>query len=290
MDTSGEPFSGARAVADGRLCRYRLRHHRRLYPDTYVSRDVDVDASVRARAVWIWCRGRGVLAGRSAAALLGTKWIDPSAPGALAWTPHRSPPPGIELYRERIPDDEMLERDGPRLTTAARTAFDLGRRLPLDEAVEMVDALYQATGLTRAALTAFTAAHSRARGIVQLRQVITLSDEGAESLWETRTRLAIVRDGLPRPESQVQVRDADGRWIGRVDLCWEKWRVIVEYDGDHHFDPEQRNRDVERWNALEAAGWRVIRVKARQLMRGRATLLRQIRAVLAEAGAPVTAR
>jgi Protein of unknown function (DUF559) len=68
---------------------------------------------------------------------------------------------------------------------------------------------------------------------------------------------------------------------------WERWWVIVEYDGDHHFEPEQRNRDIERWNALEAAGWRVIRVKARQLVHGRATLIAQVTRVLRDAGAPV---
>ncbi|MBM4596765.1 DUF559 domain-containing protein, partial [Rhodococcus hoagii] len=77
------------------------------------------------------------------------------------------------------------------------------------------------------------------------------------------------------------------RFVGRVDMVWEQWGVIVEYDGDHHFEPEQRNRDVERWNALEAAGWRVIRVKARQLIHGRATLIAQVTRVLRDAGAPV---
>lgn len=204
----------------------------------------------------------------------------------LASTAHLRPPPGTTLWRDDVPADEVTTRSGVRLTTPLRTAFDLGRRLDHDPAVESVDALYHATRITRDDLVAFTAQHPGERGIVQLRNVIDESDEGAESPWETRTRLALVRAGLPRPDTQVTIRDA-GRFVGRVDMVWEQWRVVVEYDGDHHFEPEQRNRDVERWNALEAAGWRVIRVKARQLLYGRQTLIAQITRVLRAAGAPV---
>lgn len=281
------PFRGAAALDRGLVSRRGLRrHYVRLYPDTYVHGDVEVDARIRALAVWRWADGRGVLAGTSAAALWGTRWIDATEPGVLASTAHLRPPRGITLYRDHIPDDEIATRRGVRLTTPLRTAFDLGRRLDHDRAVEAVDALYRSTKITRSQLAAFAARHPGERGIVQLHRVIDESDEGAESPWETRTRLALVRAGLPRPDTQLTIRDA-GRFIGRVDMVWAQWGVIVEYDGDHHFEPEQRNRDVERWNALEAAGWRVIRVKARQLIHGRATLIAQVTRILRAAGAPV---
>lgn len=287
MTTLLEPFRGAAALDRGLVSRRGLRrHYTRLYPDTYVHNDIDVDALVRARAVWCWSGGRGVLAGHSAAAMWGTKWIDGTAAGALASTDHLRPPPGITLYRDAVPAVEIASHRGVALTSPLRTAFDLGRRLEFDRAVEAVDALYQSTEITRAALVGFAELHPGERGIVQLRSVIDASDEGAESPWETRTRLTLVRAGLPRPDTQVTIRDC-GRFVGRVDMVWERWRVIVEYDGDHHFEPEQRNRDVERWNALEAAGWRVIRVKARQLIHGRATLIAQVTRVLRDAGAPV---
>ncbi|TQF68431.1 DUF559 domain-containing protein [Rhodococcus spelaei] len=280
------PFRASTAIEQGLVNRYQIRHqYTRIYPDTYLHRDIELDAVVRAQAVWCWSGGRGVLAGWSAAALWGTKWIAADTPGAIARAEHMYPPRGLTLYRDSLPASEFRLRGSYPVTDPARTAFDLGRKLPLDAAVEAVDAIYQATELTRAELTVFTAQHPGERGVVQLREVIALSDEGAESPWETKTRLAIVRAGLPRPDTQIAVHTKDGMFIGRVDMIWERWRVIVEYDGDHHFDSAQRNRDVERWNALEAAGWRVIRVKARQLTRGRATLMGQIRTVLHDAGA-----
>ncbi|CAM3232797.1 DUF559 domain-containing protein [Prescottella defluvii] len=287
MDGIFVPFRGGAALDQGLVSRRALRrHYTRIYPDTYVYNDVEVDARIRARAVWCWSGGRGVLAGPSAAALWGTRWIDATAPNALCSTAHLRPPPGIAIYRDCVPDTDIATHTGIPLTGPLRTAFDLGRRLEFDRAVEAVDALYQSTGITRAELAAYAETRSGERGIIQLRSVIEESDEGAESPWETRTRLALVRAGLPRPATQLTIHD-DGRFVGRVDMAWERWRVIVEYDGDHHFEAEQRNRDIERWNALETAGWRVIRVKARQLTSGRATLIAQVTRVLRDAGAPV---
>lgn len=214
------------------------RDYVRLYPDTYVHKDIEVNATVRAQAVWCWSGGRGTLAGWSAAAVLGAKWIDDSEPGGLSSVCHRRTPAGIELFRERLADADRQQRRSLTVTTPERTAFDLGRRLPLDRAVEAVDAIYQATGLPREQLSKYADGQPGARGLVQLREVIELSDEGAESVWETRTRMAIIADSFPRPESQVHVYDADGRFIGRADLGWRKWRVLVEYDGDGHFNYE----------------------------------------------------
>lgn len=202
----------------------------------------------------------GVLAGWSAAAMWGTRWIPDTAPTTLNMRQHFRPPKGLEIYRDSLAPNESELWRSYRVTTPKRTAFDLGRRLELGTAVEVVDALYRSTHRTRRDLLAFAARHPGARGLVRFRTVIELSDEGSESPWETRTRLAVVRAGLPRPQTQL---------------------TIV------HFTREQRHRDIERWNALEAAGWRVIRVKARQLMHGRLLLLDQIRQVLRAAGAPV---
>jgi len=39
----------------------------------------------------------------------------------------------------------------------------------------------------------------------------------------------------------------------------------VEYDGAHHFEEDQIPADDERIAALEAAGWRVLRIAAADL-------------------------
>ena len=61
---------------------------------------------------------------------------------------------------------------------------------------------------------------------------------------------------------------AQGRFIGRGDLVYRHWRVIVEYDGDQHrTDTTQFDRDVRRLDDFAANGWRVVRIVGRSLLR-----------------------
>jgi len=76
--------------------------------------------------------------------------------------------------------------------------------------------------------------------------------------------VACALGGLPAPVPQFDVVD-DGRWLGRVDLAWPEARLIVEYDGEYHFDGLQIARDDARLSRLVAAGWRVIRLSAADL-------------------------
>lgn len=280
------PIRRSDALRRGRVTRYSIeRDYVRVFPDVYVVRDAELNAVTLAHAAWCWSMGRGVLAGWSAAAFWGAKWIDQTAPAVVNLADHRAAPANLLIYRDVLADDDTVVRRSCAITTPARTAYDLGRRLDLDAAVEAVDMMYQCTRLTRTELGRYVDAHSGDRGLRQMREVVELSDEGAESTWETKTRLAIVREGLPHPETQLEIHDANGRFIGRADMGWRCWRVVVEYEGDQHFDKPARNNDIERWNALEAAGWRVIRVKAKQLTFGRPLLMQQIRSVLRERGA-----
>lgn len=65
------PFRGSSAVAAGRVTRGEVRgpRFRRLFTDVYVRADVEVDLALRARAGYVAVGG--VLAGWSAAELLG---------------------------------------------------------------------------------------------------------------------------------------------------------------------------------------------------------------------------
>lgn len=74
----------------------------------------------------------------------------------------------------------------------------------------------------------------------------------------------------------------------RADLGWKHWRVLVEYDGSHHWtDPAQRASDIERYALLPELGWTVIRVGADLLYRRSGVLVERVREALRRAGAPV---
>jgi very-short-patch-repair endonuclease len=52
----------------------------------------------------------------------------------------------------------------------------------------------------------------------------------------------------------------DGIWIGCGDLVWRTWRVIADYDGDHHDESGQRHQDAQTRDDYVATGWRHIAV------------------------------
>jgi hypothetical protein len=74
-----EPFVGSEALAAGTLTKSQLcTRYRRLFRDVYVHRDIEVTATLRAKAGWLWAGRRGVIAGFSAAAMHGSGWVDDS--------------------------------------------------------------------------------------------------------------------------------------------------------------------------------------------------------------------
>ncbi len=67
-------------------------------------------------------------------------------------------------------------------------------------------------------------------------------------------------EGLPEPTVAPAIH-LPGFGVAHPDLVYEDSKVVVEYDGSHHWeDPEQRLCDLRRQRALEAAGYTVIHV------------------------------
>lgn len=277
-----EPFIGSAAVRSGRYTRRGLaRHNVALYRDIYIPRDAQLTALIRAGAAWL--ATNAPLAGVSAAAVLGTKWLNPAAPAEIIRV-DRHAPPGIVVHTWTLADDEVCSVRDVECTTPARTAFDLGRRYAdTNIAIPLLDALMNATGLTVEAISHVAAAHPGARGVATLRSALELVDGGAESLPESRLRLLLVGAGLPRPETQIEFPELRIR----VDMGWRAWNVAVEYDGIQHWnDRRQRSWDIDRIALLEEAGWTVVRVSA-ELMSRPEVILGRVRDRLRAKGCPV---
>lgn len=276
------PFLGSHALARGAVTRNQLRtRYRAVFRDVYVDKNVELTAAAKARAAWM--STGAILAGHSAAAVLGTKWLDAAAPAEIVRS-DRHGQPGIVVHSFRLADDEVRLFSGMRVTTAARTAFDIGCGLPVVRAVPILDALLNATRIEPAHVRAVADRYPGARGIRRLRAALEVADGGAESPMETRVRMLLLNARLPRPETQIELWGLHTRCI-RVDMGWRAWKVAVEYDGIQHWDdPAQRAWDIERITLLEAAGWVVIRISAAMLGRPGA-IVDRVRAKLAERGA-----
>ncbi|OJF79722.1 hypothetical protein NS14008_11585 [Nocardia seriolae] len=202
-----------------------------------------------------------MLVGCSAAVMLRARWMD-DQPVEITIPQRARPPKGVLVYRDSIPEKEICWIDGLRCTTPARTAFDIGRRVNGDMGVAFLDSLFRATGLNVGDVRSVIRDHPGARNCRHLLRLLPHVDAGAESIQETHTRLLLCRAGLPRPETQIEIR-LNGTIIARLDMGWPDWKVGVEYDGAHHWtNPTQRTRDLTRYNKLPALGWTIIRTNA----------------------------
>ena len=260
----GTPFIGSEALASGALTPYELRrHYRAVMPNVYLDRRIEPTLRQRTQAAWLWSGRSAVVAGLSASALHGAKWVDDGAPVELIWGNARSPRQ-VVTRADLLAAGETRRIAGMSVTTPARTAFDIGRRGPLGEAVARVDSLLAATRFAVDDVVAMAGEHVGARGSGQLRRVLDLADAGAESPKETWLRLLLIGSGYPRPRMQIPVISPDGRRRYYLDMGWEERRLAVEYDGDHHrSDPLQFAGDVRRLADIDELGWCLVRVVAR---------------------------
>lgn len=274
-------------MAAGRFTRRTLASRNvMIYRNVYLPDGVELTAQTRAMAAWLWSGREATVAGLSAAALHGSKWIDAALPAELV-RPVACKVGGIVIRRDLLDESETCVVRGISATTPARTAYDLGRRGTLTQAVVRLDALANATDLKPADVDALLCLHRGARGLPQLRNAIALMDGGAESPQETRTRLLLIAAGFPRPETQIVVCDESGYFIGRVDMGYRKLKVAIEYDGPQHWDgPAEHAHDIERVAELEAQGWIIIRLSRDILRYRRSTFLARVRDAVRERGWP----
>ena len=267
-DLRGKVFRGSAQVRAGRLTKAQLRSSawRRLFPDVYACASLPETHARRARAAAALAVPGACVSGRSAAVVWGVALAGADddieltvPPGCRAGSIR-----GIQLSRRRLADDDVVVRDGVRVTTALRTAIDVARIQPIEEAVVALDQIVGA-GLVTLEHLRRAAAELTGPGCRSVRRAAELADGLAESPQETRVRLVVLGSSLPAPVAQYTIRSADGRFLARGDFAWPDAKVLLEYDGIWHGQPQQVGRDRRRLNELTAAGWTVVFATAADL-------------------------
>ncbi|MGN7798484.1 endonuclease domain-containing protein [Leifsonia sp. 22587] len=100
---------------------------------------------------------------------------------------------------------------------------------------------------------------------------------GADSRPETLLRLFLEDCGVDGLEVNRPVPVLAGALALHPDLSIPQSRIAFEYEGDgHRMDRRQWQRDIERRELMEAEGWRVIRVTARDLFTDRDAFLARL--------------
>ena len=262
-------FVGAHAVADGVVTRRQLQAglYRRVLHGVYANPALPRDHELRCRAAALLMPRAAALGGRSAAGLLGgpsPRFADPVTVVVPPEVPWRGPR-GVRVHRADLPSgDVLVKEDGLRVTTDVRTAWDVAALEPTGIAVAVLDDMLRRGRLQETDLRRLEREGAGRWGVRGFRRAAGLVDARAESPPESSVRVACALAGLPTPVPQFDVVDRDV-WLARVDLAWPEARLIVEYEGEHHFQDLQIVRDDARLERLVAAGWRVIRLSAADL-------------------------
>lgn len=89
---------------------------------------------------------------------------------------------------------------------------------------------------------------------------------------EARARWAIARSGWP-PSCSASA----SQWVAPATTLMHLAAIAIEYEGDDHCDAGRWERDIERRELFEDAGWRVIRVTRQALFDEPDQLIARIR-------------
>jgi uncharacterized protein DUF559 len=190
--------------------------------------------------------------------------------------------PGIEFHRAHLAADEVTTLRGIPITTVPRTIFDLAAVAPRRDVEHSIHEAEVRRLHDPLSLHDLIARYPRARGARTLRVVAAEHDAGATITKEDLEELflAFLEEWrLPLPKTNQPLWLVD-RWI-RPDCTWDGPRVIVELDGyAAHGTRRNFESDRARDRALQVAGWCVVRITWRQLVREQEAVAADLRALL----------
>ena len=275
------PIVGTEALATGALTRGALRwNYTAVHPNIYLPKDVRRTLYINTVAAWLWTGRKGVIAGQAAAALHGVQWTNDAALIELI-AKHGRRRPGVVVRNERVGDDEVCEIGELLVTTPSRTGLDLARRLPRDAAVAHLDALAAVTAIAAGDIRALEARYRAISGIRAARAAIDLMDGGARSARETALRMLLIDAGLPRPRTDIRVRD--DAWAARIAMGWHGAMVGVVYEEDEQIGGYRALQQIETQELFQRLGWFVIRVRPQHTG---AFIVHRVRTALRDRGSP----
>ncbi|MBO1267133.1 hypothetical protein J1902_03920 [Arthrobacter sp. PO-11] len=204
-------------------------------------------------------------------------WVWDCSPLVHVTTPFNpargSSGPDVRAYRSPLEPAELVEIPAtsgrPVLATSLeRTVLDCARTLEFERAVIIGDHALRMGADPVHMLEAVTSGRIQ-RGAHRVRNVLEALDGASESPGESRTRILMVRAGIPAPTPQVEIPTAAG--LFRADFAWKREKLILEFDGkDKYFDYRPTElvlfEERQRETALRELGWEFVRVRWPQLL------------------------
>ncbi len=191
-------------------------------------------------------------------------------------------------FTDLAPSD-ITEREGVPVVVIELTLLQLAGRkgVSVSRVERAIHSARRRRLATDESIEAYLAQHARRGrpGVRKLRAAIELSRRQrrpAESDPEALLLQAARAHSLGEPALQFELRDADGRLVGRFDGAYESDRILFEYQSAEWHDHEAAgDRDSRR--ALRAAGlgWVVIEARWWDLQHGGAEFASAVRGIRA---------
>jgi very-short-patch-repair endonuclease len=257
---------------------------RRLFYNLYVSAATPVTALLRARAALKVSPRRSHASHFTAGEIWGG--CVPQQPCTHVSSPReqsRCQRRGICNHDLHDGADVVVHR-GVRVSSPTQTFLDLAAVVDLVELVVFGDSIVKSGHVTPAELVRAADAWSCA-GRRRARRAARLVRRGVDSPMESRLRMLIVLAGLPEPEVNVVLRNENGEWLVRFDLCYRGLKLVVEYDGRQHAEDDgQWDRDIDRREDLDAWGYRLVVVRSKGIYVEPQRTLERIARALRERG------
>jgi len=207
----------------------------------------------RAYAAVLACAPNGVLSHGSAASLWGIydRWWTPFE--VIVETARRRP--GIRVHRAALAKADVRRHLGIRVTSPARTIFDIAPRLTDKALTRAVNELRIERLLKLEQLAELAARLPRHRGASRVKPLIETPRGPTRSELEDRFAAFAARFDLPPFEFNARVAGYE------VDVLFPAQRVIVELDGfEFHGTRQAFEKDRERDATTLAAGYRTVRI------------------------------
>lgn len=268
--------------SDAITTRVRSGRLHRLYRGVYAVGHPAVSERGRLRAALLACGASAVLSHFSAAAFWGLVEQSGRLPQVTVTDGSGRAIPGVRVHRRRaLPAADVWTRSAMRVTSPARTLLDIAADLTPQELRRTVRrAQVEGHANVRQILDVLSRGGS-ARGTPALRAAIAGGPAPTRSELEDIVLALIDRATGERPEMNAKIRLAGRRAI-EVDFLWRSRRLVIEADGGAwHDDPLTRELDAAKQAALEAVGYRVLRITWNQAIREPQETIARICAALA---------
>jgi hypothetical protein len=200
------------------------------------------------------------------------------------------------IQTRRLPASHIETVAGFPVTSIARTCFDLcgdpdlglrghtGRLIHEKQMARVLNDALARRGLTFVAQAAVLASLAkRGRSGTRLTRQLLLrfgphyvpTESDAESLFAE----LLEAHGVPEPERQVSFSDDEG-FIGKVDACWHRAKLIYEVDSSWHDGPLDSAEDARRDERLRRLGYTVERVHYGALVADPTPIIKKVLAIL----------